>query len=75
VIRGSWKQTFARTRSAAAKRYPDTTREVQDADGKTSIEQIENTSRHEINWLLRWPEHLATIYAGGPSSRLTRRGR
>jgi putative transposase len=65
VIRGSWRQTFARIRAAAAKRYSDTTREDQDVDGKVKIEKVENTSRHEINWLLRWPEHLAAIYAGG----------
>ncbi len=45
VVRGSWKQAFAKVRSAAARKFSD-------------------AERHEINWLLRWPEHLATILAG-----------
>jgi len=64
VVRGSWKQTFASVRSAATRRYPDTTREVQDANGQTRVEKVSNPSRHEINWLLRWPEYLTAIYAG-----------
>ena len=65
VVRGSWNQTFTKIRSAATRRYPDTTREVVDASGQTKAEQVQNSARHEINWLLRWPEHLATIYASG----------
>jgi transposase len=64
VVRGSWNQAFEKIRRAAAKRHPDTLVEIQDAQGQTKIEQISNPSRHEINWLLRWPEHLAAIYAG-----------
>jgi predicted RNA-binding Zn-ribbon protein involved in translation (DUF1610 family) len=64
VIRGSWKQTFEKTRSAAGRRYPDTAQEVTDDKDQTRIENIQNPARHEINWLLRWPEHLTAIYAG-----------
>jgi len=65
IIRGSWNQTFEKTRVAAIKRYPDIIQEIKEADGQIRLESIQNPARHEINWLLRWPLHLVTIYAGG----------
>ena len=65
LIRGSWNQAFAAVRSAAARKFRDTTQEVTDERGRTRIEKISNPARHEINWLLRWPDHIVTILAGG----------
>jgi transposase len=50
VIRGSWEQDFAAARSKAARR--------KNAGLFTEAEV------HEINWLLRWPNHLVSILQG-----------
>jgi transposase len=51
VVRGSWEQAFGLVRSQVARRAHQ---------GRCT-----DAERHEIHWLLRWPEHLATILAGG----------
>ena len=67
VIRASWKQTFAAVRSKAARRFQDTVGE----DGKI----IQNSIRHEINWLLCWSELLVRIMSGEVVPPLDKEGK
>jgi hypothetical protein len=50
VLRGSWEECFATVRSKAARRK--------------NKEKFTETEFHEINWLLRWPNHLVSIIQG-----------
>ena len=51
VVHGSWEQAFRLVRSQVGRRAHE---------GRCT-----DAERHEIHWLLRWPEHLMTILAGG----------
>ena len=64
VVRASWRQTFAAVRSKAARRFPDTVESIIDEQGQTQANIVQNPLRHEINWLLCWPELLVQIMNG-----------
>ena len=51
IVAGGWAQAAERVRSRIARRR---------ATGR-----ISDLEAHELNWLLRWPGHLATVMAGG----------
>ena len=64
VIRASWKQTLAAVRSKAGRRFPDSVETPEDEKGPSQTKPVQNPVRHEINWLLCWPELLVAIMAG-----------
>jgi predicted RNA-binding Zn-ribbon protein involved in translation (DUF1610 family) len=50
LVSGGWEQAAEKVRSRIGKRR--------------AAGHISDTEAHELNWLLRWPTHLATILAG-----------
>jgi hypothetical protein len=67
VIRASWKQTFAAVRSKAGRRFPDSVGE--------DDQVVQNPIRHEVNWLLCWPELLVRIMTGEVVSPIDKEGK
>lgn len=51
IVAGGWEQAAERIRSRIARRR--------------SAGKISEAEAHELNWLLRWPTHLAEILGGG----------